>query len=159
MATFEIHVPELADLANAIRDLAGTKHETPRPTTPVQSVPTPSIAPAQVAPAVVPTAPISPTQAYSNAPVAPAYPVTPKPAAPVSPVPNQAPQTAAPVAAAPAYTFEQIARAAGAVADSGKRQEVCDLITKAYGVATLSQIPKDKYGAFATALRGLGGRI
>lgn len=159
MATIELHIPELAELTNAIRDLAGAKQETPRPTAPAQPVPTPSAAPAQIAPAVVPTTPISPTPAYSPAPLAPTNPVSPQAAAPVNPIPNHAPQTAAPVAAAPSYTFEQIARAAGAVADSGKRQEVCDLITKAYGVATLSQIPKDKYGAFATALRGLGGRI
>jgi hypothetical protein len=63
------------------------------------------------------------------------------------------------VAAAPSFSQDEIARAAGALADAGKRQEVCDLITKTFGVQALQQIPKDQYGAFATALRGLGARI
>lgn len=205
----EVHIPELSDLADAIRARASAKPETPRPTTPAQTAqPTrQAFVPAQAAPTVVPTAPISPTQAYSIAPTTPqppVYPSNPQPAAPgyrpqqtvplagptpaapitptypnlmmgavnsapvAAPVPSQpapiapsinAPQPVAPVATVPTYSQEDIARAAGTLVDVGKRQEVCDLITKTFGVQALQQIPKEKYGAFATALRGLGARI
>lgn len=172
---FEIHIPELQVLADAIRGLnpsvkpAGLP-ETPRPTTPVQSAqPTPLVsAPAQAAPVAATAAPTSPTQAYSTAPTTPqppAYPSNLPPAAPVyypaAAVPGPIPQSTAPTAplAAPtSYALDDLARAASAVADAGKRQDILNLIT-GFGVRTLAEIPPDKYGAFATALRGLGARL
>ena len=75
-------------------------------------------------------------------PTAPA-PVVPTTAMPIAPAP------AVPVSA-PSYTLEQLSLAA--------RQLVQQLVAQ-FGVQTMTQIPTDRYGDFATALRGLGARI
>jgi hypothetical protein len=42
--------------------------------------------------------------------------------------------------------------------DAGKTADLQALL-KSFGVQALTQLPKEQYGAFATALRGLGARI
>jgi hypothetical protein len=106
------------------------------------------------------------------APVTPpaAAPVAPTPTAPVQPVTTQAPPTApttavstapaatAPVAAVPQYTFEQLAAAAAPLSDAGKQSRLIEAINT-FGVASLTDLPKEQYGAFATKLRELGAKI
>jgi hypothetical protein len=107
-------------------------------------------------------APVNPTPApQPSVPVTTAIPVATSQPAPMPCPSNQVvPQLqVAPTAATPAYDLETIARAAGAVSDAGKRQEVSDLITAGFGIQTLSQLPKERYGEFATALRQMGARI
>lgn len=107
----------------------------------------------------------------NTAPVTPpATPVAPTPTAPVQPVTTQAPPTApttavptapaatAPVASAPQYTFEQLAAAAAPLSDAGKQAQLIEAIN-AFGVASLTDLPKEQYGAFATKLRELGAKI
>jgi hypothetical protein len=102
---------------------------------------------------------IPPRQAM---PVQQPYPQQP----PVYSVPQQTPplpqlpplQTGAPTTSAPGFTYDDLACAASALADAGKRQEVCNLIAK-FGVQALTQLPKEQYGAFATALRQMGAQI
>lgn len=91
------------------------------------------------------------------APVQPATPVTPPPVqqAPVAPPPVQQ----APVqTAAPSYTADDLAWAAMTLMDSGRQGELINLLEQ-FGTDALTHLPQEQYGAFATALRGLGAPI
>ena len=117
-------------------------------------------------PAAVPAAPVA-----DSAPAAPVNPI-PAPVAPVAapiastaPVPTEQP-AAAPVAQAPAavpvtaptYTVDQIARAGASLVDAGKMEQLLTLLAR-YGVAAVTQLKPDQFGAFATELRALGAQI
>lgn len=101
------------------------------------------------------------------APVAPP-PVQAQQTAPVTPPPVQAQQvtpiTPPPVQQAPvqttttSYTADDLARAAMALMDSGRQGELISLLAQ-FGTDALTQLPPEQYGAFATALRGLGAPI
>ena len=56
------------------------------------------------------------------------------------------------------YTIEQLAVAATALVDAGKREALVSLLNN-YGVNALTTLPKEKYGAFATSLREMGAKI
>ena len=77
-------------------------------------------------------------------------------------VPQAAPQEPVPTAAVPtasvSYTLDDLARAGMSLMDIGRREELQALLSS-FGVDALPQLPKDQYGAFATALRGLGAKI
>lgn len=112
-----------------------------------QSLPTPK-APAQAPAApkpVPPPPPVPPTTA------------PPRPAAPMMPV-SPAVQPAIPVTAAPQYTYEQLQLAGQYLLDAGKLPELQGLLQK-YGISRLPELPREKYGAYATDLRALGARI
>lgn len=64
----------------------------------------------------------------------------------------------APVAPPCTYTIEQIQTACAPLMDAGKQQELINLLSQ-FGVQSLPQLPKEQYGAFATALRGMGAKI
>ena len=86
-----------------------------------------------------------------------AVPVTAPVAAPAAaPVSTQVPQTV-PTASAE-YTLDDLARAGMTLMDLGKQDELQKLL-QTFGVPALPALPKEQYGAFATALRGLGARI
>lgn len=72
--------------------------------------------------------------------------------------PPQAPGQAAVPTTAPTYTIEQLAVAATPLIDGGRRQELVNLLG-AFGVRALTELPKERYGEFATALRQLGAKI
>ena len=82
-----------------------------------------------------------------------------------APVPTEQP-AAAPVAHAPAavpvtaptYTVDQIARAGASLVDAGKMEQLLALLAR-YGVAAVTQLQPDQFGAFATELRALGAQI
>lgn len=67
-----------------------------------------------------------------------------------------------PAAAAPApsYTQEQLSKAGVELVstDPAKMTELSSLLAQ-YGVQAITQLAPAQYGAFATALRGLGARI
>ena len=63
-----------------------------------------------------------------------------------------------PVQAPPAFTFDDLARAAAPLMDAGKTADLSALL-HSFGVQALTQLPKEQYGTFATALRGMGARI
>lgn len=91
------------------------------------------------------------------APVQQSAPVTPPPVqqAPVTPSPVQQ----APVqTTAPSYTADDLARAATTLMDSGRQGDLINLLAQ-FGTDTLIRLPQEQYGAFATALRGLGAPI
>lgn len=80
------------------------------------------------------------------------------PAVPVQPptVPVQAPTV--PVAPAKEYTQAEILAACGPLMDAGKVPELTQIIQE-FGVASMMEIPQEKYGELAVKLRALGAKI
>lgn len=75
-------------------------------------------------------------------------------------VPVQATQTApaaVPVQAV-SYTTEQLGLAAMQIADS-KGHQVIEELLRRFGVEALTQLPKERHGAFAAELRNLGAKL
>lgn len=68
-------------------------------------------------------------------------------------------QSLAPIATpvTPQYTLDQLGKA-GAELMKTRQQDVLNLLAQ-FGVQALTQLPREQYGAFATALRGLGANI
>lgn len=58
----------------------------------------------------------------------------------------------------PSYTMEDLSKAGMTLMDSGRQGELRNLLAQ-FGVQSLPDLPKEQYGAFATALRGLGAQI
>lgn len=90
-------------------------------------------------------------------------PVPVTPAAP-EPIPQPAAVPTAP-ALAPAvpteisrYTRDDLARAAAGVMDKGGADKLRDLLTQ-FNVPSLAALKEDQFGAFATAMRGIGAQI
>lgn len=110
-----------------------------------------------------PAAPVAPVQAaapvtpvQTTAPVASAQPAvstTPVQAvAPMAPVQATVPTTSV------TYTPDDLARAAFALMDSGRQQELIGLLQQ-FGVNAIPELKPEQFGAFATALRGMGAQI
>ena len=137
--TIDVNIKASPELIEVLRSLVGA----PKAAAPVrvaEQVPMPQPAPAPVAapqPAAVPTAQVP---APAPAPVA-----TPEQPAPV-PTTQQT------------YTMEQLAVAATQLVDAGRREELVGLLGQ-FGVQALTALPKEQYGAFATALRQMGAKI
>lgn len=127
----EIHVTvSCPDLLAAAKLLA--RNATPEPTD------------APAAPSDATAAPVSiPSTVTSGAPVS---------------TPNTAPVV--PLSQAPAYTMPQIAKAGADLISQnpGLLPQVSALLAQ-YGVQAVTDIKPEHYGAFATALRGLGAKI
>lgn len=87
-------------------------------------------------------------------PQAPVPVSTATPQAPVQPVPPTVPT------GAKEYTMDELAVAAIPLMDAGAggQQMLIDLLHQ-FGTDALPNLPKSQYGAFATALRGLGAKI
>ena len=154
MLEIKIEAPDLAaaicKLAAAIapRDINTLTPDEPRGI--------PAAVPAAPVADSAPAAPVNPTPAPVApvaAPVAPTAPVpTERPAAPVAQGPTAAPVTA------PTYTVDQIARAGASLVDAGKMEQLLTLLAR-YGVAAVTQLQPDQFGAFADELRALGAQI
>ena len=128
---------------------------------PNNAVDAPASTVAQTAPVapVVPAAPVAQplpiTPAASTAPGAPAVPVAP----PVSTTPAPA-APPVPLAPAPQYSLDQIARAgADLVTREPAKAVAAQQLLASFGVQTVSELPKERFGEFVTALRGLGASI
>lgn len=118
-------------------------------TLPLRQVQTPAFNPAQQPPTFTPA-----PQQQPQAPIYNQFPQQP----PVN-YPAQQPQASViPTVAPAAYTLEQLALAATPLVDAGRRADLVGLLTL-FGVAALTQLPKEQYGAFATELRALGAKI
>lgn len=150
-----VNVTGLDNLANAIFALAkaagNCKEET--------QMDAAKVAPA-VQQAVAPTATVALT--------ATTVPSTP-PVQNVQPVPTtqtaQATQNTAPAAspvptatATPTYSMEQLAVAATGLIDAGKMQDVQNTLVS-LGAQTLMDLPQEKYGEFASAIKAIGAVI
>lgn len=90
--------------------------------------------------------PVSPPSEQVIAPATPAI-------SPAAPTPE-----AVPVAPAQSYSLDDLAKAGIALMDQGKQADLLTLLQQ-FGVTALPQIPKEQYGAVATAMRGLGAQI
>ena len=109
---------------------------------PVQNV---AVEPVVTAPVEQPCAQPGPTVST----VAPTVPVT-EPTTPVTP--------AVPVAPVKEYTLEEIQVAMQPLMDAGKIDQIITLLQR-YGVSSLPEITKDRYGELITDLRALGARL
>lgn len=73
--------------------------------------------------------------------------------------PSQTPPTPAQVPTSTAsYTLDDLARAAMTLMDSGRQADLQGLLAQ-FGVEALPALPQAQFGAFATALRGMGAQI
>lgn len=143
-----IHCPDLVAAAQLLAKCTGTA--APAAPAPVVAPPAPAVqatAPVQLQhPATNPTGPASPTTStgYHSEAAAPAAP---------------APATV-PLAQAPTFTLAEISKAGADLigANPGLLPKVNELLAQ-YGIQTLDKLKPDQFGAFATALRGLGAKI
>lgn len=99
------------------------------------------------------TPPVNPTPPTGTPPVR-----TASPAGQSTVQPAAVPSNPAPVAGAPTYEQDQLARATATLADAGKMQQIQQLFQQ-FQIQQLTQLPKERYGEYATALRQLGVRI
>lgn len=108
-----------------------------------------SAASAPIAQPATPMAPVNTTPAQVTQPTA--TPAT---------MPTIAETTAAPAVptSAPQYTLDMIATAGSALIDAGKMDQLMGLLGK-FGVASLTELAPESYGAVANELRALGAAI
>lgn len=99
-------------------------------------------------------------QANTAAPAAqaPISQPTPQPASVTPTAQAPAPQPASVPTAEHTYTAEELQVAAVALVDKGMMVQLQGLLQQ-FGVNSLPELPAEKYGAFATALRGMGAQI
>ena len=147
-----VNVTGLDNLANAIFALAkaagNCKEETQVDATKVTPVMQQAVAPTETAAPTTTTVPSTPPVPTTQ--TAQAAPVAQNTAPAASPVPT--------VTATPTYTMEQLAVAATGLIDAGKMQDVQN--TLAYlGAQTLMDLPQEKYGEFASAIKAIGAVI
>ena len=108
--------------------------------------------------------PVQPATPAAKPPVHPLMAPVPTVPHPVpAPTAPPQPQVQAPVqqsvpTSAVTYTLDELARAAMSLMDSGKQPDLLQLLAS-FGVEALPALPPAQYGAFATALRGLGAQI
>lgn len=81
-------------------------------------------------------------------------------AVPTTPAVTAQPAVTAPAAVptttVPEYTIDQLQIAIAPLLDSGKAPQIQQLV-QSFGVSTLTEIPKERYGELANGLRSLGG--
>lgn len=104
----------------------------------------------------VPSAPPAPAAMPNPVP----SPAATAPAAPPAPIPVPVPVPAVPLAATPAFTAEQLAHAgADLVTRHPEKAIAAQELLRQFGAASVMELPPERYGEFATALRGLGANI
>lgn len=141
MAQITVTFDSYEEMKTFAEELLGTKNapvsadskEVPAQT---ESVPVSQTAPA--APVMPITTGQAPVQAVPTAPIQP----------PVTPVPTTE----------RTYTLDELANAAMTLMDKGMQSQLQELLAS-YGVEALPALPKNLYGNFATALRGMGANI
>lgn len=133
--TINVHVTGLDKLADAIASLSATKTGTPTPTnTMIASV-------QNVNPPAGTGATVNPTPASAPAADPPVQ------TAPVAP------------AATPAYTMDELARAGATLLSDPAKAAAVMALPQQFGVQTLQNLPPERFGDLANALRGLGAVI
>lgn len=82
-----------------------------------------------------------------------------QPATQPAPAPQTPPtQPAAVPTTEHTYTAEELQAAAVTLVDKGMMAQLQEMLHQ-FGVSSLPELPAEKYGAFATALRGMGAQI
>lgn len=83
----------------------------------------------------------------------------PDPSSPIAKPAGQALAPAAPIATTErTYSLDELATAAMGLMQQGMQPQLQELLQQ-FGVIALPELPKGQYGAFATALRGMGAQI
>lgn len=146
MLEIKVQLSATDDLIAAVRNLAAALDgENLKPAAKAGA----SAASAPIAQPATPMAPVNPTPAQVTQPTA--TPAT---------MPTIAETTAAPAVptSAPQYTLDMIATAGSALIDAGKMDQLMGLLGK-FGVASLTELAPESYGAVANELRALGAAI
>jgi len=153
--TITIQAPELVKAILTLAEVLEQGQKTMQSPTTAQS---PSLEPE--------SSPETQTQIQTNVPTTSTTPTSTTPpqvptgvptATSTQTTPAQAPEPVVPTATQ-TYTMEQLAVAATQLVDAGRREELVQLLRQ-FGVEALTQLPKEQYGAFATALRQMGAKI
>lgn len=102
----------------------------------------------------------TPATVQASSTPAPETPVAPAPTAPSTPDPAtpEPPVATVPTAPAKEYSLDELLTATAPLMDAGKIADLQALMQK-YGVASMMEIPKEKYGELATDLRALGAKL
>jgi len=166
-----------ADYRQLVHDLAGTmSSSSAAPAAPVVQAPAqapaqqpayadqqqpyaapvqqPYVAPMQQQPAAYPAG--VPTSAVPTAAPMQQQPVQQQQPMQQQPIQHQQPTQQAVPTSAPQYTQQQLAVAATALLDAGHNVTV---LLQQFGVQAITQLPPERYGEFATALRQAGANI
>lgn len=146
MLEIKVQLSATDDLIAAVRNLASALDgENLKPAAKAGA----SAASAPIAQPATPMAPVNPTPAQVTQPTA--TPAT---------MPTIAETAAAPAVptSAPQYTLDMIATAGSALIDAGKMDQLMGLLGK-FGVASLTELAPESYGAVANELRALGAAI
>lgn len=137
----------LDEMLHFANSLSGLGQVGPGPTTTTtQEIPPTQQIPVSQTPVQQTTAPQTPEQ------------TTP---AVTTPIQNTAPTQQAPAqvqTTTSSYTMDDLTKAAVMLMDSGRQADLLNLLSQ-FGVEALPALPQEMYGAFATALRGLGAQI
>lgn len=149
-----VSCPDLVLAATALAKCLHPNNTVDAPTSPtVPAVPVTTATPATpIAQPVAPAVPAAPlAQPVPVMPVAPTVPPAPASAPAAPPVP---------LAAAPQYSLDQIARAgADLVTREPAKAAAAQQLLASFGVQTVAALPRERFGEFVTALRGLGANI
>lgn len=97
-------------------------------------------------------------QAAVQAPTQQPMPAQASAQVPVQPPAQPAPTQQAVPTSQPTYAMDDLSRAAMTLMDTGRQDELRKLLAQ-FGVQSLPDLPQERYGAFATALRGMGAKI
>ena len=153
------------NLADAIKSLSrglGASDQLqatqPQPTQTYQQQPQPVQQLTQQQPTPLPVGqPVTPTGTPPIQNVtAPQHMIPPTTPAQVLPVPAQQP---APLPVTPpSYTQDQLARAASTLMDQNRGHELIQLLNS-FQCSALTELPQDRYGEFANALRTMGAQL
>ncbi|WP_302578047.1 hypothetical protein [Anaerobutyricum hallii] len=113
---------------------------------------------------VTPVAPVTPIKPVQSAPVTPVAQPAPATLVQTTPAEQTVPVTPAQPAMSPVpttertYSLDELANAAMTLMDKGMQNQLQELLAS-YGVEALPALPREMYGNFATALRGMGANI
>lgn len=170
--SISIKVEGLAELAAAINRLAGQGSaatvQGAAPASQASGMYAPPVAAGTgQPPAGIPQPPLqAPPQMPPAMPRGQVPPQAP-PAMPQGQVPPQAPpvapqgQAPSPVPSAPpvqGYALEQLQVAAAGLMSSGRGQQVMGILQR-FGIQAMTELPKERYGEFAMALREAGAQV
>lgn len=96
-------------------------------------------------------------QNYGAGPMAAAVPV--QQPVPVQPQPAPVQPAALPTATVtPGYSLEQLQVAAAGLTSMGKMPQIVGILQR-FGIQAMTELPKERYGEFAAALREAGAQI
>ena len=147
MNEIRITIEGLQDLTAAINRLAGQHSPAGITLAPAGQTPGVPSASTQTGQPSGVTVPVQQQQPYQQ-------PVQPAPFQTAQQQPGPLPTTAV----APGYTYDQLAVAAAGLVNQGKQQQLHEIL-QSFGVVAMTDIPKERYGEFAAAMKAKGAVI